>query len=400
MTERKGDDDFNDDVQTKLKCKSKTNLNAKSMKRKEKSSHTVNKKHKVDSDSTNYAVNENHLSVCDTHVLEELEIFHNSLKFSIQRCSVCFEAWPIAERKVKCSEYICYRCSRDKRKIYGKGNLMIPCAVAEELKGLTQCEEMLIARAFPIMQVHVKPGLGYFGYKGHTITLPHNVKKIATVLPNLPDELPIVTFTAQKKIQFKIRRNVVLKALYWLIANNPLYKDITISQERLASLPLDGFIEPDSFQLSESHFSADEGNIDNDASKEHIQCSSFIPTAPCQKKETDKLMEGVQVEQTQIELGSEGFNEFSTQGLATMAFPCLFPDGNADPTNNATVYSVADNDTDSFAQKLKHLVKFGEFIDNSWIYRFAAHPRFGYWAYNMLFRHRLLKQGNFYINQP
>ncbi len=51
-----------------------------------------------------------------------------------------------------------------------------------------------------------------------------------------------------------------------------------------------------------------------------------------------------------------------------MAFPTLFPDGKGDPTNN---------DTEGFAQKVKHLIKFAEKLEGKWVYRFAAHPRFG-----------------------
>ena len=45
---------------------------------------------------------------------------------------------------------------------------MIPSPVPPELEGLTQIEEMLIARALPIMRVYIKPG-GQRGYSGHCI---------------------------------------------------------------------------------------------------------------------------------------------------------------------------------------------------------------------------------------
>jgi hypothetical protein len=35
---------------------------------------------------------------------------------------------------------------------------MTPSSVPQELKDLTQVEEMLIARALPIMRVYIKPG--------------------------------------------------------------------------------------------------------------------------------------------------------------------------------------------------------------------------------------------------
>ena len=40
---------------------------------------------------------------------------------------------------------------------------MIPSCVPHELQNLTQIEEMLIARALPIMRVYIKPG-GQRGY--------------------------------------------------------------------------------------------------------------------------------------------------------------------------------------------------------------------------------------------
>lgn len=36
--------------------------------------------------------------------------------------------------------------------------ILIPPSVPPELQGLTQIEEMLIARALPIMRVYIKPG--------------------------------------------------------------------------------------------------------------------------------------------------------------------------------------------------------------------------------------------------
>ena len=62
-------------------------------------------------------------------------------------------------------------------------------------------------------------------------------------------------------------------------------------------------------------------------------------------------------------------------------------------------HAISDKDTESFSMQLKHLIKFGEKINDRWVYRFARHPRFGYWAYNMLYRKRLLSQDNFYIKQ-
>ena len=80
-------------------------------------------------------------------------------------------------------------------------------------------------------------------------------------------------------------------------------------------------------------------------------------------------------------------------------FQLFFPDGIADPTSQATVRNIFNNDTESFAQKIKHLIRFAEHVNGKWVYKFASHPRFAYWAYNILYRRRILGQGNFFIKQ-
>ena len=57
---------------------------------------------------------------------------------------------------------------------------MIPSHVPHELQNLTQVEEMLIARALPIMRVYIKPG-GQRGYSGHCINLPQTCNIVAKI---------------------------------------------------------------------------------------------------------------------------------------------------------------------------------------------------------------------------
>ena len=81
---------------------------------------------------------------------------------------------------------MCSRCSRDKKspKKFSSENSMIPSPVPNELKDLTQVEEMLIARALPLI-IYMKPG-SERGYSGHCFNLPQNVTKLATSLPRYP----------------------------------------------------------------------------------------------------------------------------------------------------------------------------------------------------------------------
>ena len=68
---------------------------------------------------------------------------------------------------------------------------MKPSPVPKELQGLTQIEQMLIARALPIMRVFIKPG-GQRGYSGHCINLPQDVKELAKSLPRYPKDIPFI----------------------------------------------------------------------------------------------------------------------------------------------------------------------------------------------------------------
>ena len=129
--------------------------------------------------------------------------------------------------------------------------------------------------------------------------------------------------------------------------------------------------------------------------------NSFVPTNIDTKKEEEIISEEFlkAPESLNWNIGDDSLNEFSCEFLASMAFPTLFPDAKGDPTNSALFSDTSNNTAQSFAAKLKHLIKFSEKINEKWVYRFASHPRFAYWAYNILYRRRILGQGNFFLKQ-
>ena len=106
-----------------------------------------------------------------------MENLHQSMKLKITLCEVCCEAWPLPlnSRKENLKTFICSRCTRDKGNVkkFSVEN-MIPLPVPKELYGLTQIEEMPIARIFPVISVYTKPG-GQRAYKGHCINFPQTV---------------------------------------------------------------------------------------------------------------------------------------------------------------------------------------------------------------------------------
>ena len=78
------------------------------------------------------------------------------------------------------------------------------------------------------------------------------------------------------------------------------------------------------------------------------------------------------VSSPEFDAGDGPFNDLDTANITTVVFPILFPDGVDDPTNDVTVCDILQSVTDSYAQKLKHLVRFVEFINGKWCYGFAA----------------------------
>lgn len=328
--------------------------------------------------------------------------FHS--KWEHRLCTVCHELWPTQVcLKDKESTYQCTRCKRDKKepKVYSVENNMHPGVVPLCLQNLTQVEEMLIARACPIMCVFHKHG-GQLGYKGHVVNLPQNIQGFLDTLPASVNDLPILIVRregAQNTYSdFKVRRDRVLSALLWLKENNKCYHDIVISHNALQTLPKNG-VPPDLLIVDTSNDESNTSGVSeassNDPCSEHYT-HSFLPL-PAQQRTEDNTIRSILNGDDPLDwptIQGHAINEFGTPFLATMAFPALFPYATGNPTNPARDHPVSI--TDGF----KHLIRFGEVSDGcSKHWRFASHPRFPYWALNMKQRHQLLSQSSIYLKQ-
>ena len=274
---------------------------------------------------------------------------------------------------------------------------MIPSPIPPQLQGLTQIEEMLIARALPIMRVYIKPG-GQRGYSGHCINLPQNVDELAFSLPRYPKDLSVIIVKVKGRDNtFKdvsVRRQKVLDAFSWHTENNPHYKDVEINEHAVEALPVSGI--PSQLLTVETNddicVEIDVGPPTDTPSEDQVydmstEMSSFLPLGEQQKQELDAVRNQLSVEEPMSwpSVEEQPLKEYQTPYLATMAFPTLFPDGKGDPTNQALVRDVP------LLEKIKHLIKFAEKTDLKWVYRFASHPRFSYWAFNMIQRIRTLQ---------
>ena len=286
---------------------------------------------------------------------------------------------------------------------------MIPSSVPNELQSLTQIEEMLIAHALPIMQIYIKPG-GQRGFSGHCINLPQNVTELATSLPRYPKDLGVIIVKVKGKENtfrdVKVRKQKVHDALVWLINNNPHYSELGINKEALNLLPANGVpqdlitVETDGDIVSHEDCSPDTDPLTDNPSKDIVynesnEMSSFLPVGEQQQQEIEAVRNQLsESEPMPWPSNNNGpLNEYQVSQLATLACPTLFPDGKGDRTNQGLLRDVP------FQERIKHLLKFAELIDGKWVYRFANHPRFSYWAFNMIHRKRILQQTGIFLKQ-
>ena len=131
----------------------------------------------------------------------------------------------------------------------------------KELADLTWIEEKLIARTHVSIQLQkcrVRRNLSWDHFysqsriKGHIVTFPMNPTMVLQTLP-LPlerlSEVIKVVFVGRKELShteatqlsfFIVRRNKVLRALQWLVINNPLYAGVEIDQHAVNNLPHEG----------------------------------------------------------------------------------------------------------------------------------------------------------------
>ena len=214
---------------------------------------------------------------------------------------------------------------------------MIPSSVPEELKGLTQIEEILIARALPIMRIYIKLG-GQRGFSGHCINLPQNVKELATSLPRYPKDLAIIIVKVKgRENTFRdeiVRKEKVSSALLWLINNNPHYYDLTINKHALNNLPENGIpgdlmsVETESDIVSDNDGPVASGPPSDNPSGDAVyndstEMSSFLPVGERQQQEIkavrNQLAENEPMSWPSV--ANEPLNEYQVSNLATLSFP-------------------------------------------------------------------------------
>jgi hypothetical protein len=346
----------------------------------------------------------------------------------METCPRCQEHW----FEMKLRDGICSSCLRrdDPKKctagmpgLMSLENNMHPAIAPYDLPTLLQMEEMVIARVHIHMSIHRVRGHQY-SYRGHCCSFMLDSAKFQSELPSIPAELDIVLLHPSKpsirsnprlevrqqfQRDFRIRRAVVLQWLQYLRANSSAYRGIAISSSNLDALPEDDDVDEEITNIEEDEHpdAAAESapvNMDGDDPGEPYPSShpvlSFVPNTEVQSAQSQLLIQ--ELSQRILErrkgnrpdrphIGAPHINTTPldeigrTHNLFAMAFPSLFPDGNAD-WHDGRVREVGLKDW------IQHMLKYKDG-------RFAQHPRFRFFAHDLLMRSQARKTSSFYISR-
>jgi hypothetical protein len=331
-----------------------------------------------------------------------MEEFHNKLaKMKNFYCTNCGEMWPT-------NTEICQTC-RKNEKLFTVENDMkpdldeLPPNIKLLFEQLTMVEEMLISPILTVMSIFRLPG-GQLLSRGYVANFSQDIQPICKILPRLTNNIPILIVKKQgqnnESKEFKVNKLRIQTLLEYLCKTIAwINKGIILDVNNLNLLPTDG-IPTNLNEISDQSPETLDNIIINTGPQileDQIENDDFLQTTVEQNVDTpfqvDRIQQVITCDWPIAQ--KKAINEFEYQGLCSMAFPSLFPHCLGDPTIKQRQIHVSE--TDGYSHLLKYVCKkstTGEFY-----YPYVEHPRFKFWAYDRLRRHRALDQSNVYLKQ-
>ena len=116
-------------------------------------------------------------------------------------------------------------------------NSLQPTEIPHELATMNTLEQQLVAKHIMFTKVVSLPQGGQRGVQGPTVCVPADIRSTTTVLPRPKKDIEIIPLKLKRKLEYKghvdyreIDTRKVQRALKYLVANNPLYADVTINE--------------------------------------------------------------------------------------------------------------------------------------------------------------------------
>ena len=141
-------------------------------------------------------------------------------------------------------EYVCKTCHgkllKGQQPCQSVVNNLFVDETPTALAALEKLEQILIAQRIVFEKIVVMPKGQQRKIKGAICNVPVECSQMCNVLPRPPDRSGIILLKLKRKLQFRghvyfqaVRPEFVINALNWLIANNPLYRNIEIQCDNI-----------------------------------------------------------------------------------------------------------------------------------------------------------------------
>ena len=197
-------------------------------------------------------------------------------------------------------------------------------------------------------------------------------------------------YQSQFRADFRVRKGHVMTWLHYLKANHPDYQYITISLDRLKTLPIDSDISLSFPSIIDESIVAEEPPVTADLPPPNSQ--SMVPNLNVAMTEVDLLLADISgrpplppglpapsIQSTPLDEAA------GRERIFAMAFPTLYPTGRAD-FNAARQRKVDLNDY------ARHLMCYHDG-------RFGRHPRWRFLIFNLLMRQKASNSACFYVSK-
>lgn len=295
-------------------------------------------------------------------------------------------------------------------------NRMLLGSVPSELRDLTPIEEVLIARCrakgwiVQLKESDVVLPNAQRALRGNIIVFPQSPDSLSEVLPPLVQDVeamvcvifvgssrPSTDWILSKAKPLLVRREKVRSALQWLKANNPLYRNVRVSNSNISLLPSDSSLQvPVRFQESSDSDAATVEGYDStrtavnlrsrnefDESAEPIFDKVVVAdvdsNASSNELRAAALRHITRPGGTFVEVPHDPspINEFFNPNLFPMIYPTLYPFGIGGFEDSHRLRQV------SLERHVKHLLSLSDS-------RFKEHPSFMFTVFNIIQRRRFL----------
>ena len=143
-------------------------------------------------------------------------------------------------------EYVCKTCHakllKGQQPCQAVANNLFVDETPTALAALEKLEQILIAQRIVFEKIVVMPKGQQRKIKGAICNVPVECSQTCNVLPRPPDRSGIILLKLKRKLKFRghvyfqaVRPQFVIRALNWLVANNPLYRNIEIQCDNISS---------------------------------------------------------------------------------------------------------------------------------------------------------------------